>query len=309
MSLKTILAAAILAFSSTAALAQSFPVTLEHELGSVTIPSEPKRVIALMDRDVDTLLALGVKPVAVRSWYNFDDGAGPWSVGLFGADKPVVWIGRELNYEAIAAQNPDLIVNASSGGDAEEYAKLSQIAPTLALPKGDLPWGSTTESTTRLIAAALGKTAEGDKLLADTAAYLAAQKAAHPEFAGKTANYLDVHNGGLTIYSEAQFINKTLYDLGFSPIQAVLDLPDDATYLTGSDEQAAEFDADILVIYPFGLSREDMLAAHRTLENLPSFQNGGAIILDDLGFSTASVLSIPYAVDKLVPQFAAALSK
>jgi iron complex transport system substrate-binding protein len=145
--------------------------------------------------------------------------------------------------------------------------------------------------------------------LADVTAYLEAQKAAHPEFAGKTANYLDVHSGGLTIYAKDQIINKALYDLGFSPIKAVLDLPAGETYLTGSDEQAAAFDADILLIYPFGLSREEMLAAHRTLENLPSFHNGGAIILDDLGFSTASVLSIPYVLDKLVPQFADALAE
>lgn len=221
----------------------------------------------------------------------------------------MVWKRRELNYEAIAAQNPDLIVFASSGGDETEYAKLSRIAPTLSLPKGELPWGSTTTGTTMLIAEAVGHKAEGEKLVANLNAYLAGQKAAHPEFAGHTANYLDVHAGGLTYYAQSQFINSTLYDLGFSPVQAVLDLAEDETYATVSDEQAALTDADILLVYPFGLSRDEMLAAHPTLNNLKAFTDGGAVILPDLAFSQASVLSIPYALDRLVPEFSAILDR
>jgi iron complex transport system substrate-binding protein len=39
---------------------------------------------------------------------------------------------EELNVEAVAALDPDLIVGVSSGMTAEEYETLSQIAPTLA---------------------------------------------------------------------------------------------------------------------------------------------------------------------------------
>ena len=302
------LLAALLVAPPAAAQDAVFPITVEHALGSVTIPAEPKRVVALMDRDVDTLLALGITPVAIRSWYNFDSGTGPWSAELLGDAKPTVWKGRELNFEALAAEEPDLIVFASSGGDAEEYARLSQIAPTIYLPKGELPWGSTTIGTTLLIAEAVGRKAQGEALIAQLDAYLAEQKAAHPEFAGHTANYLDVHSGGLTYYAQTQFINQTLYRLGFSPVQAVLDLPADETYATTSDEQAMLADADILVIYPFGSTREEMLAAHPTLPSLGAFQNGGAIILPDLAFSQASVISIPYALDTLLPEFTAALT-
>ncbi|QDZ11419.1 iron-siderophore ABC transporter substrate-binding protein [Devosia ginsengisoli] len=303
------LAIATAMLTGTQAQQAPFPVTIEHTFGTVTIPAEPQRVVALMDRDVDTLLALGIRPVAIRSWYNFDTGAGAWSVDLLGDTKPTVWKGRDLNYEAIAAEDPDLIVFASSGGDAEEYERLSQIAPTVSLPKGELPWGSTTIGTTRLIAQAVGREAQGEALIAELNAYLAAQKAAHPEFAGHTANYLDVHQGGLTYYARAQFINATLYQLGFSPIEAVLAIPAGESYATTSDEQAALVDADILLIYPFGLSREEMLAAHPTLPNIGAFKNGGAIILPDLAFSQASVISIPYALERLLPEFSAALAQ
>lgn len=285
-----------------------FPITLEHALGTVTIPAAPQRIVALMDRDVDTLLALGIKPVAVRSWYNFEEGAGPWSTDLFGDDRPAVWLGRDLNFEAIAAEDPDLIVFSTSGGDREEYERLSAIAPTISLPKGELPWGSTTTATTLLIAEAVGRRAEGEALVAELDTYLAGVRADNPQFQDHTANYLDVHQGGLTYYAQTQFINKTLYELGFSPVQAVLDMPDDSTSVTVSNEQAFLADADILLIYPFGQTRQEMLQANPTLDSLSAFRDGGEIILPDLAFSQASVLSIPYALDSLVPAFQNALA-
>ncbi|SDH05986.1 ABC transporter substrate-binding protein [Pelagibacterium luteolum] len=275
-----------------------FPVTVEHALGTTTIEDVPERVVALMDRDVDTLLALGVVPVGIRSWYNFEDGAGPWSAPLLEGHSPEVWLGRELNFEAIAATEPDLIVFASSGGDRAEYERLSQIAPTLSLPKGESPWGSTTTATTLLIAEALGRRDEGQALIDGLETYLAGIKAENPQFAGHTANYLDVHAGGLTYYAQTQFINKTLYDLGFSPVPAVLDMPADESYVTVTAEEARLADADILLIYPFGSTRDEILAANPTLDTLEAFQTGGAILLPDLAFSQASVLSIPYALER-----------
>lgn len=312
MSIRTIFAGLMLAVLSilpASAQQDGFPLTVEHALGAVTIPSAPQRVVALMDRDVDTLLALGIVPVGIRSWYGHEGGVGSWAHDLLGGAEPVVWTGRELNYEAIAALEPDLIVFASSGGDADEYGMLSLIAPTLSLPKGELAWGSTTAGTTRLIAEAVDKAVEGEALLAGLADYLAAQKAAHPEFAGHTANYVDVHDGGLTFYSRSQFINATLYDLGFSPVKAVLDMEEDDSYVTTSDEQAELVDADIMLIYPFGKTLPAMLESHPTLQTLDAFKRKRALILPDLAFSQASVLSIPYALGRLVPQFAAALGQ
>lgn len=312
MSIRAIVAGlmlAALAILPASAQQDGFPLTVEHALGAVTIPSAPQRVVALMDRDVDTLLALGVVPVGIRSWYGHEGGVGDWARDRLGAAEPMVWTGRELNYEAIAALEPDLIVFASSGGDTEEYGMLSQIAPTLSLPRGELPWGSTTTGTTLLIAEALGRRADGEALLAGLEDYLAGQKAAHPEFAGHTANYVDVHDGGLTYYARSQVINSTLYDLGFSPVRAVLDMGEDESYVTTSDEQAELVDADIMLIYPFGKTLPEMLESHPTLDTLQAFKSDRAIILPDLAFSQASVLSIPYALDSLVPEFAAALDQ
>jgi iron complex transport system substrate-binding protein len=302
------LLAALLVAPLAHAQDDAFPVTLEHTLGTVTIRAEPQRVVALIDRDADTVLALGVQPVGIRSNYSFDAGVGPWAEPLL-TGKPMVWKGRELNFEAIAAAEPDLIVFANSGGDAAEYERLSQIAPTIALPKGANPWEATTAETTMLIAEALGRKAEGEKLLADLDAYLAAQKAAHPEFAGKTVNYLDIYPGGISSYSDDHIVNGMLYATGFSPIAGALDIPAGQSSISVSAELLADYDADIVLIYPFGRTLDELIAETPTLGKLSSVEHGRAFVLQDLAFSNASVVSIPYALDNLLPRFSAALAE
>jgi iron complex transport system substrate-binding protein len=285
-----------------------FPRSVEHALGTTTIADEPQRIIALIDRDADTLLALGEQPVAIRSNYNFEAGVGVWAEHLL-EDKPIVWGGRELNYEAIAAADPDLIVFATSGGDADEYNLLSRIAPTISLPKDALPWQATTAQTTRLIAEALGRKADGEKLLADLDAYMAAQKRAHPEFSGKTANYLDVHSSGIYQYADDHIVNGALYALGFKPIQGALDVADDAASIVVSPELLPDYDADIVLAYPFERSLDELITEIPTLATLPSIAENRFFLLDNLAFSNASVLSIPYALERLIPQFSAALAE
>lgn len=296
-------------FAIPLAMAQeaAFPITIEHALGTTTIPAEPQRVVALIDRDADTVLALGVQPVGIRSNYNFDAGVGPWAEPLL-TTEPTVWKGRELNFEAIAAADPDLIVFATSGGDAAEYARLSQIAPTIGLPKGANPWEATTAQTTLLIAEALGRKPQGEQLIADLDAYLASQKAAHPEFAGRTVNYLDIYPGGISSYSDDHIVNGMLYATGFSPIAGALDVPADQSSVSVSAELLANYDADIVLIYPFGRTLDELIAETPTLGTLPLVEDRRAFVLQDLAFSNASVVSIPYALDNLLPQFSAALA-
>ena len=286
-----------------------FPVSIEQALGTVTIPQEPQRIVSLSDRDSDTLLALGVQPVAVRSPYGFEAGVGPWSEALVTGD-PERWVGGgwDVNYEAVAAAEPDLIVYTVASGAEDEYARLSQIAPTIYLPAGAVGWQSTTDQTTMAIATALGREADGAALLAELDAYYAEQRAAHPEFSGRTANYLDIHTGGITSYSQAQGVNRTLYALGFDPVAGTLAVPEGQSSLNFPEERLDEITGDIVLVYPFGRTLDALIEQVPTLRRVAAMETGGFIVLDNLAFSTASVVSIRYAMDALIPQFAAALA-
>ena len=86
----------------------------------------------------DYVLALGVKPVGVRTLLGtFDADDRVWAQEALGGAKPEKVGGNELELEKIAALRPDLIMGVYSYIDEPTYEKLSEIAPTVAATRGD----------------------------------------------------------------------------------------------------------------------------------------------------------------------------
>ncbi len=96
----------------------AFPVTIEHKYGSTEIAQAPKRVVTVGLSDHDAVLALGVKPVAMRDWFGDQPYATwVWACEHLGDSKPAVLPSGELNFEQITALKPNL-----EGSFAEEWA-------------------------------------------------------------------------------------------------------------------------------------------------------------------------------------------
>ncbi|MCF7549591.1 iron-siderophore ABC transporter substrate-binding protein [Pseudonocardia sp. WMMC193] len=281
--------------------AAAFPVTVQHALGSTTIPQQPTRVFTLGPSDADVVLALGVTPVGIHSRYGFERGVGPWAEDKLGTATPTVTTGRVLPLEAIAAAKPDLIINVASSGDKDEYDTLSRIAPTIALPVGAQPYAPKWQDATRLIAQALGKPAEGDTLVADTETYLNGVASANPTFRGKTATYLDVMAGEVYVGGNQATVVTTLKELGFTDTPYVASLPPADTQSPLSAELLPQIDSDILVVYGFGANQADTLASNAGLANLGAVKADHAYFMPDLALSSPSVLSIPYGVNAMLP--------
>ena len=56
------------------------PVVVEHRYGETTVPAEPQRVVSVGLTEQDTLLQLGVVPLAVTEWYGDQPFATwPWA--------------------------------------------------------------------------------------------------------------------------------------------------------------------------------------------------------------------------------------
>src|SRR5262245_33379427 len=121
-SLATVLTVAIGTLFFTPATAQDFPVTIEHEFGSTTIPAEPTRIVSVGMHEQDFLYALGLAPVGVHEWWgDYPYATWPWAEDARVAANatPEVLKGFEVNVEWVAAQRPDLIV-ATYYGDLDE---------------------------------------------------------------------------------------------------------------------------------------------------------------------------------------------
>src|SRR4051812_6135248 len=121
----------------------AFPVTVDTAFGEVTVDEEPVRVVALGWSDAETALALGVQPVGASDWLAFGgEGVGPWADGRYD-EAPEIIETLEPSFEAIAALEPDLILDTRSSATQERYDLLSEIAPTIGQPEGVGPYQTT----------------------------------------------------------------------------------------------------------------------------------------------------------------------
>lgn len=125
---------------------------------AVRVPVQPQRVLALSEIDLDSLLALKIKPVGATNGrgqsgmprYLGHAVSGLASVGNFGS--PVL--------DLVIAAQPDLILVGSSP-DPELLAQLSKIAPTVVSYKQGEDW----RLALRRIADVVGRPAQADALL------------------------------------------------------------------------------------------------------------------------------------------------
>ncbi len=228
----------------------AFPVSIQTALGTTEIPSQPKRVVALGWGDAaETALELGVQP-SVRATGSFGgDGVGPWLKDAY-TKKPTMIQTLEPSYEQILKLKPDLILDTKSSGDKDRYAKLSAIAPTVAIPKGGENYLTTTEQQVDLVSRALGKESEGKKLLTDLDDAYAAARKAHPEFDGKTAVVGSYTADGFGAYASKDSRSTFMQQLGFTIPKDVDQQAGDAFSVSLSNENLDLLDADLTVVLP-----------------------------------------------------------
>ena len=106
------------------------PVTISHKFGETKVPANPQRVVTVGWTDQDFVLPLGVVPVSTREFSGtYNDR--PWVKAATDGKGVTTWGADTIDFEAIAAQKPDLIFAIYETIDKETYDRLSQIAPTV----------------------------------------------------------------------------------------------------------------------------------------------------------------------------------
>lgn len=283
-----------------------FPVTVTHKFGSTTIKSPPERVLSLGYTDHEVLLALGVIPIGVIQWIpEWKKGVSSWSESRLKGTTPALFQ-YELDFEKAASLRPDLIFNVGFDPDQKTYDTLSAIAPTIPPPAGVKPYGVAWEQMTTIVSSALGRKSEGEQLIATTQALLASTAAAHPMFKAKTVAIGNVYQNQIGYYTKIDIRAQLLHELGFVDNPFVSAASTANFYGTLSAEQADSLNADLLIFFGEpGTTRASLLKAFPALATVPVVKDGRMLLMTDLqdtmAFSAASVLSIPLALQAVVP--------
>lgn len=288
-----------------------FPVTLEHVFGETTVDGPPQRVVALGVTDADVMIALGVTPVANAGYPFLEGGLGPWAREL--ADEGELTFleqDAEPDVELIASLEPDVITAVSSGIDEEAYELLSQIAPVIARPPGSDAYQVDRVEQTELIAETLGQAEAGQRLNDQVDDALADARAANPAFDGATAVAVLPFEGQYGAFLPDDARGQFLTSLGFVLPDAIAELDDGESFFVPiSPEQVDLLESDLLIGFtePGAPTIEEGNPLFDRLEVVrrdgvvtPTNEERGAITYN-------SVLSVPYALDALVPDFAAAI--
>jgi iron complex transport system substrate-binding protein len=288
----------------------AFPVTVGTAFGDVTVEEEPTRVVALGWGDAETALALGVQPVGASDWLAFGgEGVGPWAEGSYD-EAPEIIETLEPSYEAIAALQPDLILDTKSPATQDRYDRLSAIAPTIGQPEGADPYLTSPADQLEMVGAALGRSEEATDLQAQVDQAFTDAAAAHPEFAGTQVAVAAYSSDGFGAYVRGDARVDFMEQLGFTQKPEIQALATDSFFVPVSEEQLPLLDAGLTVAFPIFVEAAQ-ITGNPLWQAIPSVQAGHAVVLDDEDLANAFSIGSPqgtrYALDNAVPLFADAL--
>lgn len=243
------------------------------------------------------------KPGAIFEWAEDEFAA------IEGAEIPVVLDWTQLNFEQIAALEPDVIVGLYSGLTAEEYATLSQIAPTVAQPADYVDWGVPWQVVTLTMGQILGKTAEAEALVAGVEADFAAAREQFPALQGAQGVVATPWGYPTTyyVYGSQDSRGRFMTSLGFEYPPIIDELAGQDFGASISYERFDILDIDYVIwidaLPPDLLSNPLYAGLNVVKDGRVLYLDGANPVYDALNFST--VLSIPFAIEQLSPNFEA----
>lgn len=302
--------------------------TVEHAFGSTRVPATVERVAAVNWANHDVALALGVMPVgfAAQTWGVEDDSRMlVWTkekvdeLVAAGAQAPVLFDETDaIDFGAVSATSPDVILAAYSGLTQEDYDTLSEIAPTVAYPSH--PWTTAWRDMIRLDSAAMNRAEEGETLITDLEAHIAEALAPYPQIAGKAAAFFFSAPSDLSsigYYTPGDPRTGFLPDLGMSvpgSVQAAAEADPETFFVQVSAENAdALSDVEVMVMYGEEATDLPVLQADPLLGTIPAVRNGAIAWVGNGTALAASTnpgpLSIPWGITTYVELLAAAADK
>ena len=257
--------------------------TIHHVMGTTEVPEYPQRIVVLSVEATETLLALGVKPVgAVRSetanpsdtWFAHirDDMEGT----------PVVGQETQINLEAVASLQPDLIIGIRARQEAL-YPQLSAIAPTVFTDEFQ---GRLRENLIQ-VSEAVGMEHEGQEILTDLDGRieLLSGKLDDAGFLNQEVGIYRFQVTGARYYYNTSFAASLIKELGFARPE-LHDKDDFAEPLTM--ERIPEADADIQFYFTFasadpeaGAENTNNWLQHPLWQELRAHQKGQIYQMDN----------------------------
>ncbi|CAM04852.1 iron complex transport system substrate-binding protein [Saccharopolyspora erythraea NRRL 2338] len=290
-----------------------FPVSIPNRYGTAQIASAPRQIVTLGITDHDVLLPLGVVPAGLTAWGPWPAGVGPWVEPMLGGQRPKVF-GSEVDVEGVIAQTPDLMIALQSALTQDQYNRLSSFNPVLAQPPGTIDYGVDWRVQAETIGKAVGRQADVQRLISETQSRIDRTRAENPLFAGRTHVTVRTDSAGTyAAYTKADARTRLLEQLGLRLSPAIEAMDSKGRFnVKVSKEQVSLLDADVVIVTTAKPTDVEAVRKDPLLNNLGAAKRGALVVLDDydltMALGSATVSSIPFALDRLTPKLVDALS-
>ncbi|MEV7090771.1 iron-siderophore ABC transporter substrate-binding protein [Streptomyces sp. NPDC093085] len=309
------------AAAPNAAADGAFPVTIKSALGSAEITEQPERVVTLGQGSAETAIALGHTPVGIESyeWGSDKTGYLPWiheAVKKAGDKLPTQFTGGEdIDFEAITALEPDVILAPWSGITQEQFDILSDIAPTVAYP--ELAWSTSWDEQIEIIAKALGRPDEAKKLTSTIEKQLADAAATRPAYKDVSFSYIYTSGPGtLGVFLPDEQRVKMVSSLGLTVdpvVKTFKETKGTDSALIGLENAEKLADSDLVFTFYSDAKTRQEIEAQKLYAAIPAVQRGSLVASEDTSFVTASSiinpLTVPWVVDRYLPLIDKAVAK
>jgi iron complex transport system substrate-binding protein len=244
--------------------AEETSYTIEHAMGTETLSKTPEKIVILTNEGTEALLALGVTPVgAVQSWTG-----DPWYDHIAEQMEGVQVVGLEsqVNVEAIASLQPDLIIGNKMRHE-EIYEQLKAIAPTVYAEtlRGD--W----QENFQLYAKAINKAEKGQEVLDQYNQHIDALKEKLGDKTSMEVSMVRFMAGDVRIYHKDTFSGVILEQLGFARPES--QNVDDFAEKGVTKERIPAMEGDILFYFTYEEGDNKATTVEEEWINDPLFQN------------------------------------
>lgn len=264
--------------------------TLDTAFGEVEVEGTPERVVTLYEGALDSAIAAGVMPLGAVSTRGGTDVAD-YITAYFDDERPaMVGVVREINIEAVLAQQPDLILTGPQLPE-EQYQLLSRIAPTVVPPGQDLA-ADNWEAEARLFGEALDREEAIEEAIDAVEARIATLseriEQAHP---GQSAFVVRWMPGGPMVMSKELIATGLLERVGLEVSDAGLIKEGSAHSDALSLENLSMIDGDWLFLATLNEDGEAALDAARqsaAFTRLNVVQNDQVVVVNGQLWSSAS---------------------
>ena len=302
--------------------AEGFPKSVTHRFGKTELKSPPSRIVALGTVEAETLVWLGLVPLArpaadSTSWYR----AGLRVLGP--AEAPETYDdGRQLSAALFTELKPDAFLSVGNRLSREEYDSLSALAPVILAP--DSVPAEEWEPVTEFIAGVTGLQETAGPLIEEARQEVSESVNDYPVLKGATALFVSASSASgsdLVLAVQGSAPASFFASLGLSVAPGLDKLatglkpasarfPQGMVYLPRA--RAADLSADVMVVNVPSSDFTNYRANKALGPDFPDFGAGTVYVVsgdEAVALQRQSMRGAEWAARNMVPELAKAVFK